>query len=175
MTITTDTQLLTAINNAVNGPTAQLLCNRKTMVEAIVNSPAALVSWLTAEVAVHDHKWCTKVRGNHWTSSDARTSIEQTVSAFLTHYLKSNKICCATKEGAVVVLTGHVTEGKEYFCISSLMPRCDKTTPVVEFHRGVSWGFLQAAYKRCLGPLRATHTRSPFGHRTLTELQSARH
>ena len=173
--MTTDTQLLTAINNAVNGPTAQLLCNRKAMVDAILNSPTARVSWLSAEVAVHDHKWCTKVRGNHWTSSDARSSIEQTVAAFLTHYLKSNKISCATKDGAVVVLSGHSDDGKEYFCIASAMLQCAKTKPVVEFHRGISWGFLQAAYKRCLGPLRATHTRSPFGHSTLTELQSARH
>lgn len=175
MTITTDTQLLTAINNAVNGKTTKLLCNRKAMVEAILNSPAALASWLSPEVAEQDIKWHAKIRGTHWATADARSIIEQTVAAFLTHYLKSNKICCATKEGAVVVLSGHSVDNKDHFCISSIMPRCTVTKPVVEFHRGISWGFLQAAYKRCLGPLRATHARSPFGHKTLVELQAVHH
>lgn len=175
MSHVTDTQMLTAINNAVNGPVAKLLTNREVMVNTIKRSPAALASWESADVAALDAKWESKIHTGHWTASDVRSQIEAVVKAFLLDYLANNKICFVTNENAVVILSSHSVDDKVHHRISSIMPQCTKTEPVIEYHHTITWGYLQAMYKRCLGPLRATHSRSPYGQRTLAALQSIRH
>lgn len=173
MTHTTDTQLLAAINKAVNSPVAQLLANRKAMVEAIKNSPEAMASWESVAVTELDIKWVSRIRGGVWSSTDIRTNIEQTVDAFLEHYLLSHAISYDTKDGSVVELTGHVVDDKTHYCISSYKPTdVMRKDPITEYHTHVNWGYTQAMYKRCMGPWLATHTRSPFGLRSLAELNN---